>query len=180
MLLEKSAIRDFCDKNGIKNVAGFLRFIVRGNTKKLTDFLNQQGLQLLPRKDGFLLHGSRKLSKKLEPTISTGGGSAGHHKSTIYATDDQNYAIFLAIINVQKEGTASVLVKNGRAYLEIDIGFVNGPSTLGEGFVHVVGRSGFKETGNSEYANTLPVEVLFAIKVNPSDLTEPIIVKITS
>lgn len=95
----------------------------------------------------------------------------------IFATTNPNYAIFLAIADVQEKGTASVLVTRKRTIVSVDLGFVNGPSRLARGFVHVIDGRNFVESHNNEFVSTMPVTPLFAIEVTPQDLTEPICIK---
>lgn len=105
-----------------------------------------------------------------------GRGDKLERVAYIYATDDPNYAIFLAILRL-KNGSASVNATAKNAMLVVDLDFVNGPSTLENGYVHVVTTDGFKKTRNREHRANRRVNVLFTIPVTPADLTVPIYIQ---
>lgn len=63
----------------------------------------------------------------------------------LYATDDPNYAIFLALLNLENGG-ASVVATEKESKLAVDLDFVNGPSKIKHGYVHVLSSQSFTKT----------------------------------
>lgn len=93
----------------------------------------------------------------------------------VYATDDPNYAIFLATLDL-RNGRAAVTATSKNTKLSVDLDFVNGASKLKAGYIHILPATGFKKAGNREYVSDQPVKPLCIIPVEPADLTVPIYV----
>ncbi len=144
----------------------------------LYDFCKSQGVALpkrAPRR--VLFHGSRGLHTTLTPHVSIGRSGKTEKEHRVYATDDPNYAVFLAVLDL-KNGSAAVHASPEGTALAVDLEFVNGPSQLKSGYVHLVAARYFKKADNREYTANRPVEVLCAIPVIPADLTVPIHIQI--
>lgn len=103
------------------------------------------------------------------------GGKLEQH-AHVYSTDDPNYAIFLATLNL-KNGSASVNATKKATTLFVDLDFVNGPSKLKNGYVHVVEGELFRKTKNREYKSNRQINILFTIPVSPTDITVPIYIQ---
>lgn len=169
-VISREQVLSFCKQQEITNIPEFLHRVSRQNKEEFTEFISTQThekltLQKTPK---LLFHGSTMLHNQLEPIIE---------EKLVYATDNPNYAIFLAILNIQEEGSASVLVEEGKALLSISKGFVNGPSQFVCGYVHAISSQGFKESHNGEFVNKKTVPALFAIEVTAADLTEPVYIQ---
>ena len=178
LLIDRALIQNFCKENNLKGIVEFLHYISKKGLIDFSNFLRNCDIQLPPNSNASVLfHGSKDLRAVLQTNISASNTNASKNELFVYATNNPNYAIFLAIINIQEDGTASVVVKKGKAKLGINNGFVNGPSCLGDGFVHVIDGSGFKKLENDEYTSRSSKPIMFAFRVKLDDLTEPIIVK---
>jgi len=166
----------------LSDVVSFLRFI--RHKKNLQSFYAfcEKNNYLLPKpiSNKVLLHGSTKVMTVLEPNTSVDQGGKAEQTAFVYATDDPNYAIFLALLDIQKKGGASVYAGSHSTKLSISLGFVNGSSKIKDGYVHIVADSDFKKTKNKEYKSNKKIKVLFSISVSPKDLTVPIYVQTES
>ena len=127
----------------------------------------------------FLLHGSINVCKELRPSISEGGVNDNKRSPLIYATDDFDYAIFLAIIDLKDDGRASVVFDENTddIKLTINLQFVNGQSQIKQGYVHILDSKGFTKQENQEFTSDTLVKPLFAVPVEPEDLQSEIIIK---
>ena len=127
----------------------------------------------------FLLHGSLDICEKLEPNISDGGINNNKQLRLIYATDNPDYAIFLAIIELKDSGRASVSFDESNKYIKlaVNLQFVNGQSQIKQGYVHILDRKGFTKQENREFTNDKVIEPLFAVPVEPEDLQSGITIK---
>lgn len=180
LLIDRALIQKFCKENDLKGAVEFLHYISKKGLIDFSNFLRNYNIQLPPSGNTqVLFHGSKDLIAVLQTNISISDTNTNKNELFVYATNNPNYAIFLAIINIQEDGTASVVVEKGRTKLSINNGFINGPSCLGDGFVHVIDGSGFEKLENDEYASQSSKPTMFAFRVKPDDLTEPIIVKTT-
>ena len=161
-------------------VVSFLRFIRnKRNLLDFSDFLHTHNHTLpLPLLSGkVIFHGTQTAQSLLVPQNSMGRGGKLERRAYVYATDDPNYAIFLAILRL-KNGSALVNATTKNTVLAVGLDFVNGPSELKGGYVHVLSAENFKKTKNREYKTNQQVEVLFTIAVAPADLTVPIYIQV--
>ena len=177
MLIPRAKIEEFCRKNSIEGIADFLASILV-NSQTFLSFLESSGTTIISNPPvSILFHGSQKDPDYLGSSFSINQANTKREESLVYATDNPNYTIFLAIIDLVERGHASVLVEDGKTSLSVDRGFVNGGSQIKDGYVHVVDGAGFKPSDNDEYVSSQPARILFSIKVRPSDLTEKIWIK---
>lgn len=177
-VISKNLLQRFLQQKKLSGTVAFLNFISgnKNNLRVFFDFCNKHNKLLSrPLNGSVLFHGSGKVQKILKPNTSIGYGDKQEQHSYVYATDDPNYAIFLAILNL-KNGSASVNATAKGTMLFVDLDFVNGPSKFKSGYVHVIERESFKKTKNREYKSDHSVNVLFTIPVGPADLTVPIYV----
>jgi|GEM_PF-4692400 len=170
-IVSKNLLQKFIQHRKLSGVVDFLNFIRKGkNLKSFYDFCAKHNQKLLLPADKnmqVLFHGSLKSRSILSPS-----------KSFVYATEDPNYAIFLAILDL-KNSSAGV-ISGKETILTVDSNFVNGASKLKNGYVHVVSGKSFKKLKNREYRTNKDVSVLFAIPVSPKDLTVPIKIEIAN
>ncbi len=154
-------------------------------TSALELLLSSKKIQNLLKKDlkfsepkNILFHGSPKLLKGVIPNISNGGMNKNKKQDLVYATDNPEYAIFLAIINLKDKGIASVTFTGQRINLSVDINFIDGASKIGDGYVYVFSRDSFLKQNNHEFTTTKTIKPLFYINVKPEDLISPIKIKL--
>lgn len=174
--IPRNIVEGFISRNKLRNTVNFLNYIRKpDHAETFVDYARRRGYAIsLPsqsrsRRSSFLLfHGAQRANEHLSPS---------RREKFVYATDEPNYAIFLAVIRLHN-ASAGVLVTQRRTNLYVDLAFVNGPSSLRNGWVHILPNAGFKKTRNREYASRNSKDVLFAIPVTPSDLTVPITVTI--
>jgi hypothetical protein len=170
--ISRKLIEQFMVQKKLRGIASFLSFVAAPDHAKIfVDYANRHNC-LISSPDAFsskiLFHGSQQYAKQL---------IASRKEKSIYATDDPNYAIFLAILNL-KNATAGVFIKRGKAKLTVDLAFVNGPSSFKNGWVHVIAGQHFKRTKNHEYISKQSVDILFSVTVVPADLTVPVSVQL--
>ena len=110
------------------------------------------------------------------PNVSIGRQGKVEQETLVYATDDPNYAIFLALLNL-KNGGASVAMNSEEPTLIVDLDFVNGPSKIKNGYVHIVPNQAFKKTKNREYVTNKQVAILLTVPVTFQDLTIPVCIR---
>lgn len=174
--IPRATIEKFIVQKKLHNVVGFLDYVAqRNHLKELLNFIRLRDFGVLPGNitPHFLFHGSSQHHNQLTAISPSKRRVKEIKKLLIYATSDPNYAIFLALLRL-KNASASVVSRNGRTKLAVDLAFVNRLSSLGPGWVHLVSGGNFKKILNNEYVSVKPVEVLFAFPVVPSDLTVPI------
>lgn len=168
--LDRKLVLTYCKMHALVGVAAFLERVI--TPEGFSDFAlyvrTNGGISTEVIQSKFLLHGSLKPLDFLTSSKNT-------KEKSIYATDNANYAIFLAVIDIQESGGASVHVS--KSEFSITTGFVNGTSKISDGFVHIVPRNGFKETSNTEYVCENTVPVMFSVPVFFEDLTEKVFVK---
>ncbi|PIR74760.1 MAG: hypothetical protein COU35_00810, partial [Candidatus Magasanikbacteria bacterium CG10_big_fil_rev_8_21_14_0_10_47_10] len=161
-LIYKNLLQTFMRQKQLPNIVEFLRFIK--NKKNFQSFYLFCGKHnhLLPEPifNTVLFHGSTKAMTALEPNTSVGQDGRPEQSAFVYATDDPNYAIFLALLNIKENGGASVYAGSYSTKLSISLGFVNGSSKLKDGYVNIIDSSGFKKTKNREYKSNKKTEVL--------------------
>lgn len=135
------------------------------------NFEDQTGI-VLPEQ--VLFHGSKEICSSLELHISEGGENESKHGPLIYATDEPEYGIFLAILDI-KDGMAGVYFDdNDQIRLWIDTDFQNGASGFSRGVLHIVDGMGFKQEPNHEFTIDEKVTPLFCVEVCKEDLVSEI------
>lgn len=161
--------------------------VIVSNREQLQELLHQNGVatvvQLLNYfkekplfgSTGVLFHGSSTANGELAPNESIGIDGKPEGGVHVYATDDPNYAIFLAIIRL-RNASAGVTATDDETTLTVDVNFVNGESTIETGYVHIVPSEDFQSTGNREFVSKKVVKSLMVIPVSVDDLTVPILV----
>ncbi len=172
IFVSSELLHSFFRHQGIQGLVPFMEYLRKdGGLKDFASFCeDQEGalftklLQKLPHK--IIFHGSQE--KKIEYLRSPEG---------VYATDDPNYAIFLACLHIQS-GVASVVSDKKKTTLTIDTDFINGTSEIKDGYIHIVSEDLFTETGNREYKAEAEIPILFTFQASSRDLTAPIIVEI--
>lgn len=168
--LDIKLVLTYCKMHALAGVAAFLERVI--TPEGFSDFVSYArtngGISTEVAPSNFLLHGSLKPLDFLAPSKNT-------KEKSIYATDNANYAIFLAVIDIQEGGGASVHVSKDD--FSITTGFINGTSKISDGFVHIVSKNGFRPTSNTEYVREGTVPVLFSVPVCFDDLTEKVFVK---
>lgn len=174
-IISKSLLQDFIKQEKLSGTVSFLYFIKqKKHLRDFYDFCKRHSFMLTGKPpENVLFHGSQKPQSFLKPNTSIGRSGKAERKAYVYATDDPNYAIFLAVLKL-KNGSASVNAKSKNTTLMINLDFVNGPSKLKNGYVHVVEDKSFKRTTNSEYKTDKIVRVSFSIPIMPQNLTVPI------
>lgn len=164
-LLSRTLLRKFLAQKRLKGIAPFLDYIrSREHLSEFRAFCGKKGIEL-QESEGVLFHGSQNARSVVKPK-----------DSYVYATDDPNYAIFLAVLSL-KNGGASVQADREETLLSVDTDFVNGPSRFKEGYVHVLPAQGFRTRKNQEYVKRSPVTPLFLFPVCVEDLTVPVFVR---
>ncbi|MEX1001817.1 MAG: hypothetical protein WDZ35_06865 [Crocinitomicaceae bacterium] len=177
-VISKNLLQTFIQQRRLHGVVAFLNFIKsRNNLQIFYNFCDEHD-QIISKVSGagVLFHGSPEKQVALTPHGSVGRDGTPEQKAFVYATDDPNYAIFLAILNL-KNGGASVNASRKSTHLFVDLDFVNGSSKLKNGYAHIVGRESLKKTKNREYKSDRKINVLFTISVTPADLTVPIYIQ---
>ena len=179
-LISRNLLQIFMRQNKLEETVAFLYFIRhKKNLQSFYVFCKKYNYPLPePTSNKVLFHGSTKVMTALEPNTSVDQNGRTEQTAFVYATDDPNYAIFLALLNIKENGGASVYAGSRSTKLSISLGFVNGSSKLKDGYVHIIGSSGFKKTKNREYKSNKKIEVLFSIPVSPENLTFPIYLQI--
>jgi hypothetical protein len=178
-VISKNLLRKFLQEKRLAGIVNFLQFIKhKRNLHAFFDFLRKHNHAWLlpPAIDGVLFHGSSSVQNILTPKNSIGRGGKREHNAYVYATDDPNYAIFLAILRL-RNGGASVNANMKNTILVVNLDFVNGPSKLKNGYVHILSATGFQKAKNREYRISQKVKILFAVPVTPTDLTVPIYIQ---
>jgi len=182
-IITRRLLNKFIEQQKLSGAVAFLRFLIKkNNLRSFYSFLG--GGSYLPvapdqASKSVLFHGSQKKQSVLVPSASVARGGKAERQRRVYATDDPNYAIFLAVLRL-RNGSASVNVTRRGTALTVDLDFINGPSKLKDGYVHIVADTAFKRAGNREYTADRRIEVLFTIPVTPQDLTVPIYVQTES
>lgn len=127
----------------------------------------------------FLMHGSTSLLEMLETNVSDGGSNANKTESLVYTTDNPDYAIFLAIIDLKDNGRAGVVFDKNNEIPELSINtqFINGESKIIDGYVHILEGSSFVPNANREFTSNVSIKPLCIIPVSAKDLQQKIIVK---
>ncbi len=180
-LISKNLLQDFKKQNKLSSTVEFLFHIQQKRHLQRFYVFCEKNNCILPKfvSSTILFHGSTNMLTMLEPNTSVDQDGKKESLNLVYATDDPNYAIFLAILDIRESGGASVHTPKSRPIkLSISLGFINGPSKFKDGYIHIVSGSDFKKKTNKEYVSNRKTRVLFSVPVSPKDLTVPICVKI--
>lgn len=181
IIISQKLLKDFITQKKLFGIVHFLQYLQKkGNLKKFYIFCGQHNCKLqipetLP--SGLLFHGSQKSQSLLAPNASIGQDGKAEREAFVYATNDPNYAIFLALLNIKEHGDASVVVDGKKTTLAVSTGFVNGSSKIRNGYLHIVSDGLFKKVEDKEYVTSMSVAVLFTIPVEFSDLTVPVYIQ---
>jgi len=178
ILINSKLLQKFLRQERLSGVVPFLLSLKKESVRKnFYKFLSKQGYALDTKNlSPVLFHGSNTLNAILNKHRSVNAEGRREKESLVYATDDSNYAIFIAILNLKDGGAGVVAEKGRRTRLTVDLDFVNGGSKLQSGYIHIIPRSNFTPTSNREYVSCEEIEVSFAIQVEPTDLTVPIVI----
>ena len=172
--LEREILQDFASTEGLTNLVEILTHISNNGYEKFSSYISNNGISLPPKTSASILfHGSPFRLEELNSAISLGGQNENKDQALVYASDDPNYAIFLAILDIQS-GSASVHTENRKIKLSVDKEFMDGESKFIDGYLYVVDGQNFQSVGNHEHTCSTKVTILFAVKVTRQDLTEPI------
>jgi hypothetical protein len=170
MLIERDK---FIELMGDKPISGILKKL-RDSEDARRVFSNHFGV-VLP--DSLAFHGSPEDIEEFHANVSLGGANANKEEALIYASSEPDYAIFLALLNIQEGGSASVTCESGEVRKSITVGFVNGESKIGEGYVYVFDGKQFISHDNAELTSNLPgLQPVFSLKATVADLESPIVV----
>jgi len=176
-LISRKVLEDYMQTGKISNLHAFLLSLLNKEGLGLfSHYLKHNENFAINADKGVLFHGSENYNESLTPNSSMGSDGNRENEAFVYATENPDYAIFLAIIRLQ-DAEAGVIVEDGNAKLSISPGFVNGLSLIKEGFLHVVSSEDFEKTSNSEYQSKSSIETLFAFEVTSKDLSVPIEVR---
>ena len=177
-IINRDELLHFARRNRLAGIAGVLQSLhARQGMRRFLDYLAHCGYEIPdnPCRKA-LFHGSSRPLRRLLPR---GGAKRGKNDNGyVYATRLPDYAIFLALLRL-RGGGASVAQRRGRLELWVDLDFINGPSRLAEGYVHILPAEGFAEKDDLEFRARDPVSCLFALRVTPADLSLPVQVKVT-
>lgn len=173
MLLPRKILKQYLNHIHQEKIIDFLLHIKTKGLAEFRKFVQSQGIEI-PRARTVLFHGSPRRHEVLAPSISDGEPNEDRNIPLVYATDHPEYAIFHAILHLDKGGSASAVLKNKKPELRVSLGFVNGPSELKGGYLYILDGILFKKGDNREFACTTPVTPIFIVEVEPSDLTTPI------
>jgi hypothetical protein len=180
MIVPKDLVIKYKKQHNLMNVADLLASLKKPKSlKDFATFCNENNfspvnLKELPK--SILFHGSSNKLRKLKPSASIGKDGEPEESDLVYATDDVNYAIFLAVLRLNS-GSAGVDIVNKKAVLHVDLGFINGASKFKPGYIHVVAGDTFKKIKDAEYVKNDAADILFSVEVEFTDLTVPVYVK---
>lgn len=171
--ISRDLVDEYCRTKEV-DVYSLLQTSVNNGLSDFLNFLSQKGIALSILEDDpkTILHGSGNVISQFEPRISEGGPNANQHEPLVYASDDPDYAIFLAIIRLNGEGSmASVgYTRGGDTECSVNLAFVNGESKLSDGYVYLLNRQTFNEDALHNFSSPKSQIPILAIPVSPSDL----------
>ena len=180
IVIPQNLLKSFIKQKKLSGTVSFLRFLRKGEGLNNFHSFCKKNNHILPPIGHFmsnvLFHGSQKPQSILRPNTSIGRGGKTERKALVYATDEPNYAIFLAILQLIN-ASAGVLASDKDPILTVDLDFVNSQSKLKNGYVHIVSSEFFKKVKNGEYKTDKLIPVLFSILVTPQDLIIPIYIQ---
>jgi hypothetical protein len=149
--------------------------------EKLRD--NQEARRVFAEKfsivlpDSLIFHGSPENIKSFRTNVSLGGSNFNKDESLIYASSEPDYAIFLALLDIQEGGSASVTCEHGEVMKFITTGFVNGESKIEDGYLYVFDSKNFTSHDNAEFtSNMIDLQPVFYLNVTVADLKSPIVI----
>jgi hypothetical protein len=178
-LIDRTLIEEYC-KNKDIGVHDLLQDFVVEGLDDFSIFLSSKGIknEIAPSTK-VLLNGSADLFFKFEPRISTGGPNENKETPLIYASDDPDYAMFMAIIKL-REGSASVNYNHRTEKIQCFVhkDFINGPSQIVNGYVYILDQSKFEMNGKHHFTCPTEQEPIFIIPIKPKDLRTDIVVKL--
>lgn len=178
--ISQKLLKKFIIQKKLSGTVSLLRYLQKkDHLKDFYAFCEQYDYKLQTSEQlssNVLFHGSQKLQFSLIPSVSIGRCGKAEQEAAVYATSDPNYAIFLALLSL-KNGGASVTATKKGSKLAVDLDFVNGPSKIKNGYVHIVSNQLFRKTKNKEYITNTPVTILFTVPVTPQDITVPIYIQ---
>ena len=179
-IISRESILDYIQNKSFQGVKDLLHsFQDKAELFSFLNFFQKNNEGTLSMIEDVTFHGSQEVLNVLTPNRSMGSEGVKEEKAYVYATDDPNYAIFLACLHLD-QGGASVNAKSDETELFVDLDFVNGASKLTSGFVHVVSKADFDMVENREFRCEKSIEVICSIPVEPSDLSVPVYVMMES
>lgn len=175
--IDRSLVDEYCGSNAVDVYALLQETVGEGPSSFLT-FLSQKGVELSMNQGNTkaILHGSGNVVSKFEPKVSRGGPNANREKPLVYATDDPDYAMFLAVTRLREEGMASYGYRNGKPECFVNLGFINGESGFTRGYVYVLNRDGFNEDVEHNFSSPEHQVPIFAIPVEINDMHTRVII----
>lgn len=175
-IISRESLLDYIQKKSFGGVIDFMNSLRdKENLQSFLTFFQKEREDTLSKIENAIFHGSQDALDTLVPNRSVGLGGIKEEKAFVYATDDPNYAVFMACLSLD-QGEASVNAEPEETMLCIDLDFVNGSSQLKSGYLHLIDKSKFEKIPNNEYRSKEEVEILLSIPVEPGDLTVPICV----
>ncbi len=173
-LLSRDIVETFCSARNCAGIVACLSYLYK-NPADLRGLVVQGGINLTEQQKTLLFHGSPYILEEIKPSKARGVDLEEEQGAFVYATSNPNYAIFLALLDIQEGGTASVFASGDDTKLSLSSRFINGVSQIkNKGFVHIVDGHGFKELENDEYSISSAVSVLCSFEVTEADLSVPI------
>jgi len=139
-IIDRQLVQEFMTQENLSDIPSFLTYILKDKAKSFTDFLIVKKMPSRYKKAAtLLLHGSQQVVDSIKPRVSIEDSNSDKEQLLlVYATDNPNYAIFLAIIEIQEGDSASVLVKEGETLLSVNKGFIKGFSSCSNGYVYII------------------------------------------
>lgn len=169
--IERELVDEYCKLNG-SDIYGFLLDTVRLGINDFLVFIKTKGKVLEIRGDQkVILHGSSNMIYEFKPRVSRDGPNSNQEEPLIYATDDPDYAIFLAILdNKRTKGIPMVYYDQGQIKCSIDLDYAKFADGFNSGFVYLLDKSSFEENSAHHFTSPLKQVPLFAIPIQPRDL----------
>lgn len=175
-IISRESLLDYIQRKSFEGVVDLMHSLQdKENLQSFLTFFQKEHEDILSKIENITFHGSQDALSKLIPNRSVGSGGEKEGKAYVYGTEDPNYAIFMACLSLD-QGEASVNAEPEETMLFIDLDFVNGPSQLKSGYLHLIDTSSFERIPNNEYRSEEEVEILLSISVEPGDLTVPVYV----
>lgn len=181
-LIPRGAIEGYCKQINI-SVYDLLHELVQKGFANFVSYLTQNGIKTnIEPTQKAILHGSHKQIANFVPRPSTGGTNPDKDQPLIYATDDPDYAIFMAITKSHGGSYGIDYFMNDKGIYKIvcsvGLDFVNGESQLTDGYVYLLDHDKFMENGGHQYTSGVEQASLMAIPVNPQDMNTSIHIQV--
>lgn len=175
--IDRNLVDEYCNSKGLDDYS-LLKEAVDEGLSSFLNFLSQKGiaLSILEINTKTILHGSGKVILQFELRVSKGGPNTNQDEPLVYASDDPDYAIFLAVIKLKGEGMASVGYPGGNVECSINTAFINGESKLSDGYVYLLDRQTFNEDALHNFSSPASQTPMLAIPVNPSDMHTKVVI----